>query len=482
MVVEPNSDPQTQGTTRTRIVRLIRAPGFNSPVQLSLYQPQSGITAAFNPMSISGDTSFMALTVGDSVALGTKNLTVVGTQGNITRVAFFTVDVVADQYIVRLTPDTLRLTPGQNTQVTVNVEGSHLPATLSAPNEPNVVSFALSPNPTSSTSTMTVSVNSQAPAGTRRIPVTGTFSDGQTARDTLTLNIDPSIRWVEIFRTPPTHYLYAMSFAGNNGLAVGTPGIVYRSTDRGQTWPPPTQSLDPSTVLFDVALLNNGAISVAINRRIFHSQDYGTTWTEAQNPSPNAMAAVSWCGADTAIAVAGNSIIRTTNMGNQWTLFGSVVAGNLSDVACRNRIAIAVGDPQKIIRSTDAGVSWMDAATTSVLMGRVSLADENNGMAVGAIGRVMVTADGGVSWTNRNLPPTGITLNAVFMLNQNVAVVGGNGSVFFTTDRGQTWTSESMNVSPEQIWSLQLFSDGTGLCVVGMPGGYSVIPKRAFGL
>ena len=110
----------------------------------------------------------------------------------------------------------------------------------------------------------------------------------------------------------------------------------------------------------------------------------------------------------------------------------------------------------------------------------VSLADENNGMAVGFLGRAMVTSDGGASWTNRSLQPTGITLNAVFMLDQNVAVVGGSGSVFFTTNGGLTWTEETLNVTPEQIWGFQLFNDGTGLCLAGMSDAYSVILQRAF--
>jgi len=113
-------------------------------------------------------------------------------------------------------------------------------------------------------------------------------------------------------------------------------------------------------------------------------------------------------------------------------------------------------------------------------MGKVSLADENNGMAVGALGKVMVTSDGGASWVNRNLPPTGITLNAVYMLDQNVAVVGGGASLFYTSDGGMSWLSETMNVSPEQIWSMHIFNDGTAICIVGISGGYSVVLHRGF--
>ncbi|QFZ85063.1 hypothetical protein GFK26_21020 [Variovorax paradoxus] len=63
---------------------------------------------------------------------------------------------------------------------------------------------------------------------------------------------------------------------------------------------------------------------------------------------------------------------------------------------------LAVGERGVIVRSDDAGRSWVQAATpVSVTLTAVRFSDARNGIAVGHAGTVLVTQDGGTRWERR---------------------------------------------------------------------------------
>ena len=77
----------------------------------------------------------------------------------------------------------------------------------------------------------------------------------------------------------------------------------------------------------------------------------------------------------------------------------------------------------------------------------VSFYDRNNGWAVGAIGTILRTTDGGTSWQLQNAGTTGY-LYAVAALSPTTCLVGGPaGLIFKTTNGGSSWTQISTNIS-----------------------------------
>ncbi|HUF31248.1 MAG TPA: YCF48-related protein [Gemmatimonadaceae bacterium] len=108
----------------------------------------------------------------------------------------------------------------------------------------------------------------------------------------------------------------------------------------------------------------------------------------------------------------------------------------------------AVGELGEIIVTTDGGVTWtsVESGTDRSLRG-VAFADATNGVAVGAGGTVLRTADGGHSWTMIGIG-SAAELRAVAFSGPAVGViVGEDGVVFRTTDGGGAWQQVASGTS-----------------------------------
>lgn len=130
----------------------------------------------------------------------------------------------------------------------------------------------------------------------------------------------------------------------------------------------------------------------------------------------------------------------------------------------------AVGAYHTIFKTTDGGATW--ARQTTPLPTRepkkgqaedpagqaftaVSFAEPDHGVAVSGDGSILVTADGGATWTAKrvpapasvgaifpqNLPPTSWSFNGVSFTDRDHGfVVGHDGLILATADGGSTWT------------------------------------------
>lgn len=88
-----------------------------------------------------------------------------------------------------------------------------------------------------------------------------------------------------------------------------------------------------------------------------------------------------------------------------------------------------------------AGVTVQtDGSVTAQNLTGVHAFDENNIVAVGASNAVLVSSNGGVSWTLVVGPAAGVALNCVFMQSAVRWLVGtAGGELWYTLDSGGTW-------------------------------------------
>jgi hypothetical protein len=191
----PSSQTVTQGQGTSYAVNVTPSGGFGGQVSLSASGLPSGATASFSP-NPTGASSTLTVNTAPSTPTGPSTVTITGTSGTLSHSTSVTlvVNPAPQDFALGVAPTGLTIvrgSSGQYTATVTNPDGTAYtgpPVTLSVSGLPSRTSASFSPNPTSSSSTLTVSPNRKAPKGTFTLTVgglEGSFSHSQTV--TLTL-------------------------------------------------------------------------------------------------------------------------------------------------------------------------------------------------------------------------------------------------------------------------------------------------------
>jgi hypothetical protein len=176
LTATPGALTVAQGNSGTGTITIIPEDGFDGNVTLSARVP-SGVTASFTPNPATS-TSTLTLNVSDSAAIGTSTVTITGTSGSLVRTTTIQLTTLLPNFTLTALPNALIITPGTSGSTTVTITPTNTfdqNVTLSASGLPDGVTASFSPNPATSSSTLTVAVSSSAKAVVgKMITITGT--------------------------------------------------------------------------------------------------------------------------------------------------------------------------------------------------------------------------------------------------------------------------------------------------------------------
>ncbi len=177
------------------------------------------------------------------------------------------------------------------------------------------------------------------------------------------------------------------------------------------------------------------------------------TWTAQTSGTGVFLRSVSFVSASVAYVVGGDAyasrtIKKSTDGGASWSAqstpsdayaFKSV---SFTDIST----GTAVGDIGTIVRTVNGGTTWTFQYNTAFdnyqTLYAVDFHDATNGITVGVSGRILWTTNGGSNWNTPAVNPASVYLYGVAMADANTAVaVGENGTIIRTTDSGNNWTS-----------------------------------------
>jgi photosystem II stability/assembly factor-like uncharacterized protein len=144
----------------------------------------------------------------------------------------------------------------------------------------------------------------------------------------------------------------------------------------------------------------------------------------------------------------------------------------LLDAALAGPAVVAVGERGTILRSPDNAQSWTAAKTPTVAtLTGVSFADPEHGWAVGHDALILVTADGGVTWTKQwqgdNLSDS--FLDVLALDSMHAIAVGAYGLCTSTSDAGKTWTRQRVQAEDYHLNAITRGPSGT-LYIAGEHG------------
>nr|MBN2277504.1 hypothetical protein [candidate division Zixibacteria bacterium] len=203
---------------------------------------------------------------------------------------------------------------------------------------------------------------------------------------------------------------------GRDGFAIGSGGILHKTTDSGQTWSQDT--LNGNILLNDIAFLND-RIGLAIGNY---------TVTDKGNQG---------------IA------FKTEDGGITWHDLG-LKGLNFLDIVTTPDGRIFFSENNRIFMSPDRGQHWTEIRIPTRTAPRGIAIYGNNGIALGMGGFLAVTDDGGKKWTALNIIPTAMSLFDVLMLDSLRAyAIGPKGEILFTDDGGHNWIPEASGTASD---------------------------------
>ncbi|NUR83819.1 MAG: Leupeptin-inactivating enzyme 2 [Nonomuraea sp.] len=193
VTLEPASGSTQPGSSVQTTVRTTVTSGSAQQITLSTGTLPAGVTAQFNPQTITaGQTSTLTLSTSASSS-GTQSIPVIATGANATHQASYTLQIgqVTNDYSFSVNPNSASVQAGQSTTATVSTQvtaGSAQSITLGASNVPSGVTVTFSPQTITAgqTSTVTIATTSSAAQNTYAISLN---ADGTSADHSAAFNL-----------------------------------------------------------------------------------------------------------------------------------------------------------------------------------------------------------------------------------------------------------------------------------------------------
>lgn len=227
--------------------------------------------------------------------------------------------------------------------------------------------------------------------------------------------------WITVYSSTTNEIFTDIVFTNaNTGYAVGTYGRQMKTTNAGANWTASTIS-NPGTILNSLCFVNETTgYAVGDNNAAVKTTNSGVNWTVMSVASPFInLSDVFFTDINNGYISCATGIYRTTNGGNSWYIL-TTPAGGYAKVQFRNNYGYAITGDGKIIKSTDAGVSWIVQPTvTDNGLSALYFNSDNYVYAGGLIGTIIKTIPTElIALTNKNLDLT-LFIQGFYNANQN---------------------------------------------------------------
>lgn len=163
------------------------------------------------------------------------------------------------------------------------------------------------------------------------------------------------------------------------------------------------------------------------------------------------------------------TIIRSSDNGRSWKRMSSPASATLTGISFVDGGAtgFAAGHGAAVLMTTDGGVSWskvfqgpkLDQSFLDIVA-----TDSRHVLAVGAYGFCMASSDGGKNWSPINPQDSDLHYNRIYRISSNsLWIVGEQGSVLNSADGGQHWDRRAIGYDGS-LFGFLATQDDTLLC------------------
>lgn len=215
-------------------------------------------------------------------------------------------------------------------------------------------------------------------------------------------------------------------------------------------------------------------IAVGDGGLLFRSSNFGNTWSSYTIPSENFKAVFS-LNDEVWIAGDNGKVFKTKKMNSSIATYSIGVTNTLRSVCFISESdGFVCGDAGTVYKTTNGGLNWTSSANgiTSVNLNSISFKDLQNGVVVGENGKIFTTQNGGATWTPESSPLTKNLLAAQYFTD-GIAVCGEYGTLALKPD-GSSWSEVNTRINTD-IYGIS----GTGIGNFHVCGGGGFIRNNS---
>jgi photosystem II stability/assembly factor-like uncharacterized protein len=287
---------------------------------------------------------------------------------------------------------------------------------------------------------------------------------------------DGGMEWEEYWLIKPGPAIRSIVFLDSSRGWAYDDGLVYRSTNGGRTWargngatsrylnPCSEEFMLPSQI-FDFYLVDSLRMWLAGRDGLWRSIDGAESWQHVLKTEFPMMTIGFAANGHGWAAGYPNRLMKSSDGGISWldttTTFTDASLNAVCFPAMGTGIAVSVAG---IFRSTDGGLQWGSVdAPDDTLLRAMTFAGPSRGWIVGDRGRILSTDDTGRTWKSQFLHDSTDLLSAFFLNERLGWICGASGSIFRSTDGGRTWNRMN-NVSNQALGRVCFTDEQHGYC------------------
>lgn len=230
--------------------------------------------------------------------------------------------------------------------------------------------------------------------------------------------------------------LYSVYFTNNDdGYAVGD-SIILKTTNSGISWEPYILNYPMKSVYF---INNNTGYIASYYGTVIKTTNAGHSWYPFIPYSRYAdYTCVFFKDVNTGYVVGlSGRYVKTVDGGNSWVQMPQFYPKNYFSIQFPSKTTgylIGGWVTSMILKSDDAGENfrYLIDGMTGVRLFSASFIDTNNGIAVGRLGYIVRTTDGGINWDQETSGTNSILYGVQFLNSETAYIVGDNGTILTT--------------------------------------------------
>jgi len=247
--------------------------------------------------------------------------------------------------------------------------------------------------------------------------------------------------------------IMSMNFTdANTGFGFGTGSVYVKTTDGGDNWYQSNQiGSSMNSQYFDASITPNGSIHAAGTfGAMVRSTNSGADFTYKVSVTDGYVSDIEFLNINTGYAVTGynhGDILKTTDAGASWVSQITTYTTPIYGISFTSNETGYLAGSISLYKTTNGGTNWNTVynSTTNEIFTDIVFTNANTGYAVGSYGRQMKTTNAGLNWTASTISSSGSILSSLCFVNETTGyAVGDNNAAVRTTNSGLNWNSMSV--------------------------------------